>query len=334
MGLTSIYLAHAEPDHPFAQRLSAFLELGCNVHCSLDDGLISDGEDLIDKAEQGLACDVLVLLLSPASWPDPCPRERWEPVLFNAASESRVELASVMTTDCRFPALLRRRNFFDAAIDPDAALRQMKRWLWQRSQGASHSVNTAFSSDLADLYSALSDQAGTLRASAAEASRFIKEAGQEFEAVIQIPCHDRTAAQVAGELAVQLGLTLDGALEDNCRRIHELLFKRRCLLVLDAPAPEIAAEFIASGRTSTLVTLEPIQVIETPRTLAYARQLIHRRRYAEAYELLYSLLDSDTSTADCAHELSWICEHWNRAEESESLRFHYRLPPTEQLALF
>jgi hypothetical protein len=229
---------------------------------------------------------------------------------------------------------LRRRNFFDASTDSGTAMRLMKRWIWQRAEGAAHSVSTVFSPDLEDLYSALSDQAGTLRATSAEAARFIKEAGQEFEAVVQVHCHQRTAAQVAGDLGAQLGLTLDGVLEENCRRIHELLYSRRRLLVLDAPDPELVPEFIASGRTSTLVTLDPIQVIETPRTLPYARQLIQRRRYAEAYELLYSLLDSDTSTADCAHELSWICEHWNRADESESLRFHYRLPPTEQLSLF
>jgi hypothetical protein len=332
--LNSIFLAHAARDHQFACGLSQFLELGCNVSCSADEGLIDDGEDLIDKAEEGLASDVLVLLLSDASWPARCPRDRWEPVLFEGTSESRVELASVMLTECNFPALLRRRNFFDASVDPRKAMRLMKRWIWQLAQGATHSVGAAFSADLEDLYSALSDQAGTLRASADEASRFVKEAGQEFEAVLQIPCYQRSAAQVAGELGSQLELVLTGTLEDNCRRIHNLLLTRRCLLVLDGPAPGLAAEFIARGRTSTLVTLDPIKVLETPRTLSYARQLISRHRYAEAYELLYALMDSDISTADCAHELSWICEHWNRGEESESLRSHYRLPPTEQLSLF
>jgi hypothetical protein len=332
--LNTIFLAHAARDHQFACSLSQFLELGCNVSCSADEGLIGEGQDLIDKAEEGLACDVLVLMLSDASWPARCPRVRWEPVLFEAADESRVDLASVLISDCSFPALLRRRNFFDASTGPKKAMRMVKRWLWQRAQGAGHSVSPAFSPDLEDLYSALSDQAGTLRASADEASHFIKEAGQEFEAVLQIPCYQRSTAQVAGELGSQLGLMLVGTVEENCRRIHDLLFTRRCLLVLDGPEPELAAEFIARGRTSTLVTLDPIQVVETPRTLGFARQLISRHRYAEAYELLYALLDSDISTADCAHELSWICEHWNRAEESESLRFHYRLPPTEQLSLF
>ena len=91
---------------------------------------------------------------------------------------------------------------------------------------------------------------------------------------------------------------------------------------------------IPRGRTSTLVTSNPVNVAETPKSLAHARKLISARRYAEAYELLHALLDSDVSTADCARELTWICEHWDRMEEADSLRTHYRLPPTEQMSLF
>ncbi len=97
---------------------------------------------------------------------------------------------------------------------------------------------------------------------------------------------------------------------------------------------EIAADVIPRGRTSTLVTLEPVSIGEPPQSLAYARKLIAGRRYAEAYELLYALLDSDISATDCARELSWICEYWDRVDESDSLRCHYRLPPAEQLSLF
>jgi hypothetical protein len=35
--------------------------------------------------------------------------------------------------------------------------------------------------------------------------------------------HDRTLAQAAGELAHQLGLTLDGPVKDNCSRICDVL---------------------------------------------------------------------------------------------------------------
>jgi hypothetical protein len=330
----TIYLAHAAADHEFASRLAHFLEFGCNVRCSANEGLIPAGEDLLAVAEEGLAADVMTLLLSAASWPARQPRECWEPLLFDQPREGNVEVFTILLGECPFPPLLRRRNFADATSNRLTAMRLMKRWIWQWQQGAAHSLQANSSPDLEDMYAALADEAGTMRVNAEEASRFIQEAGQEFEAVLRVPCHRRTLAQIAGELGEQLGLTLEGTAEQNCLRVQELLGARRCLLVLDGPAPDVAAELIPPGRTSTLVTSEPMAVAETPRTLAYARKLIASRRYAEAYELLYSLLDADVSPSDCARELSWICEHWNRADESESLRFHYRLPPTEQLSLF
>jgi hypothetical protein len=106
------------------------------------------------------------------------------------------------------------------------------------------------------------------------------------------------------------------------------------LLVLDAPQPALASTLIPSGRTSTLVTADPVKSTATPKTLSHARKLIGDRRYAEAYELLYDLIDSDIATADCARELTWICEQWNQLGEADSLRSYYRLPPTEQMSLF
>jgi hypothetical protein len=330
----SLFLAHAPTDHEFARALSRFLEFGCNVTCSPEEGLIEPGEDLLAKAEQGLASDVLILLLSEHSWTTRWPRERWEPILFAQTQQSGVETAAILLGDCPFPPLLRRKNFFDAAAAPKTAMRILKRWLWQGQRGAAHSLNPAVAADLEELYSNLSDEAGTLRASGAEAERFAKEASQEFEAVLWVPCHRRTVAQIAGELARQLRLVLEGTTEQNCCAIQNLLSTRRCLLVLDAPAPEKASALIPHGRTSTLITTEPVNILETPDTLAHARKLIGGRRYAEAYELLYRLLDVDVSASDCAHELSWICERWNRIDESLSLRSYYRLPPTEQLSLF
>ncbi len=277
---------------------------------------------------------MVVLLLSKGSWPGRWPRERWEPILFDKTQEAGAELFSLLLEDCAFPPLLRRRNFVDAMPNPLTAMRSLKRWLWNRQAADPQVLNSAFSGDLEDLYAILADQPGTLRTSGAEASRFVKEASQEFEAVIWIACHERSLAQIVGELGAQLGLPLEGPVAQNCRRVQDLLASRRCLLVLDSPATELAAAVIPSGRTSTLVTSDPVEIVQTPKSLAEARKLISVRRYAEAYELLYRLLDADISPADCARELAWICEYWDELDEAESLRFHYRLPPTEQLSLF
>lgn len=302
--------------------------------CKAEEGVIPPGQNLLAKAEEGLASDILVLLLSEASWLVRWPRERWEPILFEETRRAGVELVSVLLGDCPFPPLLRRRNFIDATSDRKNAMRLLKRWIWHRQTETAQTLSAKFSADLEDLYAGLSDDAGTLRASGADAQRFADEAAQDFEAVLWIACHRRSLAQILGELGSQLGLTLEGTVEDNLRAIHDLLAARRCLLVLDAPALELASTLISRGRTSMLVTSEPVKVVETPKTLAHARKLIAFRRYAEAYELLYALLDSDISPADCARELTWICERWDRFEEADSLRSHYRLPPTEQMSLF
>jgi hypothetical protein len=103
---------------------------------------------------------------------------------------------------------------------------------------------------------------------------------------------------------------------------------------LDAPVPDAAGEAIAEGRTSTLVTSEPVRVTETPATLAYARSLVASRRYAEAYELLYAMLGNGEDTETCARELTWICEHWDRVDEANALRYQYGKETAEQLTLF
>jgi hypothetical protein len=106
------------------------------------------------------------------------------------------------------------------------------------------------------------------------------------------------------------------------------------LLVLDAPAPELAAALVAHGRSSALLTPDPVLVAQTEESVVYARTLISSRRYAEAHELLYRLLESGVAPETCARELTWICEHWGRVEEANSLRFHYGPQPFEQLVLF
>jgi hypothetical protein len=166
------------------------------------------------------------------------------------------------------------------------------------------------------------------------ASRFAREAAEEFEAVIRVPAHGRSLAQVAGEIGEQLGISLEATAEQNSDRVREFLGGRRCLLVLDAPEAEQAASVIPSGRTSTLLIEEPVSVVETPETLERARHLMNARRYAEAYELLYRLLDEEVSPEACARELTWICDHWGRVEEANALRFHYGPEPSMQLTLF
>ena len=332
--MRTAFFAHARPDRDFTRQLAEFLEFGCNLICYVDDGLIGEEQDLISKAEEGLSADVLVLLLSPSSSPARWTRERWESVLVDQARRNDVEVVTLLLEECSFPPLLRRRNFIDGTKNRLTAQRLLKRWFWRRERDPTDLTSREVSEELEDLYTILADRGGALTVSGADALQFGSEAADEFEAVLWTPCHGRTLAQAAGELAVRLGLTLDGPVKENCSRIRDLLATRRCLVVLDAPTVEISAELMAGGRTSTAVTREAVKALETPRTLAHARSLIAARRYAEAYELLYELLDAVIDPDWCARELTWICEHWDRVEEANALRFNYGPPGGEQLALF
>jgi hypothetical protein len=332
--LATAFIAHASSDHSFASQLAEFLEFGCNLNCYVGDGEIGEDQDLIAKAEEGLCADVLLLLLSPSSSPPRWTRERWEPVLFDQAKAGGVDVVTMLLRECSFPPLLRRRNFIDATTNPRTAQRLLKRWFRLRERESAANPSPEFSCDLEDLYLALADRAGTLSVSGAAGARFAQEAQEEFEAVLWVPCQGRSLAQASGELAHQLGLMLDGEVKENCARIRELLAKRRCLVVLDAPADKISSELAVGGRTSTAVTREAVRILETPDSLAYASSLIASCRFAEAYELLYRLMDAVIEPDHCARELAWICEHFGRVNEANVLRFQYRSEVAVQLALF
>lgn len=330
----TLFLAHADADGPFAEALAEFLEFGCEVRCTVEGASIPAGGDLVAKAEEGLGFDVLVLILSRASCPKRWKREVWEPVLFTHAREAKVNLITILLADCPFPELLRRGKFIDARGDTLGAMRLLKRWIW-RSQGVRAAPSDdRVSPELAELYAALADRGGTARAGSEAAIVFAREAGDQFETVLWIPCHGRTLAQIAGDLMTELGLVADRTAEQNCGRIREILQARRCLLILDAPAADTAGCLMVEGRSSILITERPVQHRESPESLEYARILLSGRRYAEAYELLYRLMHAGIDRENCARELTWICEHWDRIDEANALRFQYRPPAAEQLRLF
>ena len=165
------------------------------------------------------------------------------------------------------------------------------------------------------------------------ARRFAREASEEFDCVLWVPCQGRSLVQAMGELGAQLGLVLDGQEKQNRQRIHELLARRRCLMVLDAPSDAVRSALTAFGRSSTLVTTEAMEIRQTPHTLDYARRLVRLKRFAEAYDLLCALMEEAVEPGSCARELAWICEHWSRTAEAERWR-QFDRAPTRQMGLF
>jgi hypothetical protein len=291
----SLLLAHAAADHPYARKLAAFIEAGCDVPCDPGEGLLRSDQHLVDLAEQ--SSGPLVLLLSKDSWPQRLPRERWDPLLLE------LPLACLLLNACPFPELLRRRSFFEA--ESDNAERGLKRWLWRQLREPGEAARFEWSADLEDLYATLADCPGVRAASAESARRFAREAAGEFERVLWIPCYGRTLAECAGELGTQLGLVMDGPEAENRRRVLEAMAARRCLVV-DGPAEPVRAALGVENRSSILMTTEPLEIRETSRTFDYALELVRSRRLAEAYDLLQMLMEETADPGACARELAWI----------------------------
>ena len=314
-------------DAPFAEELKSFLEAGCDGIFILPDSAIRNGQDLLSTAETVDAADVLVLLLSPASNPARWRREVWEPLIAGHA-----HVSTFLLEECTFPLLLRRGSgFFDGTATRLAAIRQLKRWIWGIRHGTSPAMK--LSPDLEPLYAALGDRAGIATTSGPMAERFAHQAFRDFEGVFWVAAHGRALVQIAGDLGSQLEMTLDGPLAENCRRIRDVLADRRCLVVFDAP--EVALDTILpAGRTSVLFTEEAVRIVNDPRNFPAARALVVARRFAEAYEILYELFNAGLETEACARELVWICEHWDRVEEANALRFRYQPVSAEQMRLF
>lgn len=330
--MLSVFPAHAPADTPRAQEIASFLEAGPDSACSLLDSAVKPGENLLDAAEIGLSADVLLLMISAASNLERWPLERWQSLLVDQAARMGTAVAVWLMDASRPPALLlRHAKTFDAAGPRLRALRRLKRWIQGIHLGTEPEM--VFSPDLETLYRELADHPGTCKASGALADRFAREASGDFDAVFFVPSHGKTLAQIAGELGAQMNLPLEGELPENCRRIREHLARKRCLAVFDAPQIPLDA-VTAPGRTSVLISTDPVRIDQTPQNLAHARFLVAGRRYAEAYELLNRLLAQGADPEACARELVWICDSWGRYAESSELRNHFRLPPSEQLSLF
>ena len=330
--LLTVFPAHALADAPAAREIGVFLESGCGVACLTTEATLKPGDDLLSAAELGRSADVLILLLSAASNLSRWSRDRWEALLLGNPAEIGTHIAVFLLEECAFPQLLRRRpGFFDATAGRLCAMRRLKRWLRGVQLGTSPAVH--HSTDLEDLYRCLADKPGTLTAQGAMADRFAREAAHDFEAVFWIPCHNRTLAQIAGNLGAQMQMPLEGPLEENCQRLRRELSGNRFLLVLDAPQVAVDA-IMPNGRTSVLFTSEPVRIVDDGENLPAARRLFSAGRFAEAYEIYYRLLNSGADPESCRRDMVWVCESWGRTEEADTWRVRQSRLPGEQLRLF
>jgi hypothetical protein len=268
--MPKVFPCYSSSDKELACELGAFLERGAGVEVLLEEGELPPGGDLIAKVQEGLSADAVLVLLSPEAVPGRWILERWKSVFWDQAAEVGTALATMLCRDCKFPDLLRRKNFFDLRGNRLEAFRAAKRWLlglWPAAQEAPFVPARLPSfggrdAELESLCTMLADAPGMAAVTNAApgsgktalALEFARRYRQDFDAVFWLTCGKRTAAALAGDLAAQLSVRLERDLESNLNELRQLCSRHRCLLVLDDAAASSAALLAPRGRTSVLIT--------------------------------------------------------------------------------
>ena len=354
----SVFPCYAAADREVAAGVAAFLERGADVRVFLDEGEMRPGEDVAGKAREARMADVVLVLFSRNSMPSRWPRSEWEDALCTEPAAELTRIGFLKCDDCIPPRVLAPR--FEVSGLALKGLRELKRWVRDGERGFEEPASPEYAGDLEVLGIAIADRPGAETvASAAIAGEFARVFRRDFDQVFRLQCADacgdRSLAALAGDLAAQLGLDLNGDLPDNLLRLRNFCAARRFLLVLEgvalegpaAPAPELVfggqcSTLICSGQgawddTSSLSTRDPLRAIQQAlrdpgpdlawsdlcRMARLGRRLTRDRgRIAECCELMAQWRAAAEVRGDAAaeneavREIVWILEGWGRMEEA------------------
>jgi hypothetical protein len=352
---SSLFPCYTPGDREMAAAVAAFLERGTDVRVFLEEGEMRPGEDLVAKARDARMADMVLVFFSRASMPARWARAQWEDALVREPAAEDVGIGFVRCDDCIPPAVLKPR--FELAGLPLASMRELKRWV-RHHEPRHHEPAFVLPSvprcagqdaDLEVLGIAIADRAGAETAgSLALALEFVRAYRDDFDEVFMLEWGDRSVTALAGDLGAQLGLRLEGDLDDNLERLRDFCSARRFLLLLADVRSADHHEFVFGGRCSTLIAtgggLEPSgdalrRIQQTFASLDAAlswtelcdlartgRRLTREQgRIAECYELMqlwHAAADvrGDRKVLDeSAREMVWILQGWGREEEARCL---------------
>jgi hypothetical protein len=356
----TLFLCFAPADRALAESVAAFIERGAGVRVLLDAGEMLPAEDLAEKARQAQGSDMALVLFSRASLPSRWPRAQWEDALVNEPAAEGLRIAFVKCDDCAPPRVL--VPLFEAN-----AFRAIKRWV--RGHMPPPYSGAPRNPDLEVLGIAIADRPGAqsvaesiAESAAADSSdsiagQFIHAYRQDFDAILSVDCGERSLAALAGDLAAQLGLRLEGDAESSLARLQDFCAARRFLVVLkDLRTPA----FAFAGRTSTLIVPGAVTEPDDESIRGIQRALRHpaggwiefcrlsrigRRltrdagRIAECYEIVQCWHEAaqvigDRAVLDeSARELVWILLSWDRADEARHLDYRRACEFDEQMLL-
>jgi len=359
----TLFPCYAAADREIATQLAEFLEAGAGVRVLLAEGEIAAGEDLVAKAREARMADIALVLFSRQSLPSPWHRHKWEAALQSEPLAEGVRIAFLKCDDCSPPRVLAPQ--FDIAGWPLPILRRVKRWV----RAGTYSEPAVHNPDLAERVEALgvaiADRPGAATiddpALALEFARVFRE---DFDEVIRLECGGRSRAALAGDLATQLGLRLEGNLESNLARLRSFCSSRRYLVWLEGASDEEAGQLAPERGSSALISTQPR--VEAPpddeslRGIQYSfnhpgivddwaelcrrgrralRLAAEQGRLAESFELLgqwHGLAEARGDRRileESAREMVWILEGWDRPEEARRMEYRRATQWADQMAL-
>ena len=267
--MVGVFLSHSSKDKPFVRDLADALEAGGEIKVWLDEREIDYGENIVLKIADGLDADFVLLILSPDSVDSKWVKEEWTDAYWEQVESQHVKVAGVLYRDCRIPRLLRNKKYFDLRTNQPEGFRLIKTWLLGQRPPAPPVVHLpqrpplviGREQEIEELRHRLQEPGSVAyvsglagRGKTTLALEYAHRYQRDFEAVHWLPCQGRTLVQMAGELAWQLGLKLDGELDAIIRQLTSHCASKRCLLVLDNVEDDTPAQLMPAGRTSVLIT--------------------------------------------------------------------------------
>jgi len=361
----TVFPCYASADREIAAGIAAFLERGAEVRVFLEEGEIRPCEDMAQKAREGRMADMVLVLFSRHSLPPRWPRGQWEDALVREPAEEGVRMAFVKCDDCAPPrVLVPQFQLYSLEL---AGLRQVKRWVRNKTATYApqmHLCGFVDAGDLEVLGIATADRPGTETVgSAALAFAFARAYREDFDETLALECGDRTLTALAGDLAAQLGLRLEGDLQANLGRLNDFCSARRFLLLLLDVRTSAFPDLLFGGHCSTLIAtgalpepvpMDPLREIqhafthldpnadwsELCRLARMGRRLTRDQgRFAECYELIEQWHAAAELRCDCAvldesaRELVWILEGWGRTDEARRIEYRRATEFDEQMTL-
>ncbi len=351
----TLTLCHAPADRETARSLADFLERGADVRVLRDEGEIRADEGLAEKVRQGRMADIVIVLFSRNSLPPRWPRAEWEDALVNEPRAEGVRIAFFKCDDCVPPRVLQ-------CVFERRQVRELKRWVRGAEARFEPPAEARYpDADLEWLGVALADRTGVEYVDdTALAFEFVRAYRGDFDEVFVLECGGRSLAALAGDLATQLSLRLEGELEENLRRLRDFCAAHRFLLILDDVSDDGPEELRFGGRCSTLVSSgrwplhsgDPLREAQSAlgnpagpwdeicRLARLGRRLTRDQgRMAECYELMQQWHAAAEEREDrgaleeSAREIVWILEGWGRAEEARGVEYRRATEYDDQMML-